>query len=436
MIETRATARDVALAVAGKLKDPDYVVTTATASGNAERINDEILLYPWQPASFGNGHAGLAVLFAELSTLVPEYALDARSHMVAAARQIRSMESRSGLFLGLAGLALAADAVERLGVGCGPLAQRCMDYAARAAQATAAEALRDLDSLRYMQFDVIGGVTGAARVLLRLAGGEDERVHALTRFLVAITEPRVVRGAKVPGWFASGQVSIEENPDLDSGHLNVGMAHGIAGVLAYLALAQRSGVRIDGQDEAIERTVTWLLSRRDQVHHGTGWPGVVSFADETEGLVSAGGDRGAWCYGTPGIARSLQLAAVATGRSDWAAEAVSAMCVSLDVALHDRLLPLDMGLCHGWAGLLRITELMTEDLAGEPLRPLGELLRQRVVDGYDADSAFGYRGDLLSDRLPRNNPGVLCGAAGTALALASPAGGSSVTGWEDAFLLT
>ncbi|BCB84992.1 lanthionine synthetase C family protein [Phytohabitans suffuscus] len=435
MLDTMSPAVDVALAVAGKLEDPEHVVTTATAPGNAERLSDDLSRSLWTPASFGCGHSGLAVLFAELSAVASRPIGDARAHMVAAARQVTSLKGRSGLFFGVAGLALAADAVAKTGVDCGPLAQRCVDHVARVAQEAADEALRDLDSLRYSQFDVIGGVTGVARVLLRIAGGDDERVHALTRFLVAITEPRVVRGAVLPGWFATGPVGFKGDTYFDEWHLNSGVAHGVAGILAYLALAKRDGVRIAGHDEAIERTVAWLLAHRDQGRHGLGWPSVVSFAEENDGLVAASGDRGAWCYGTPGIARTLQLAAVAMGRSDWAAEAVSAMQALLDVALHGQV-PLDMGLCHGWAGLLRITDLMIQDASGEPLRSFGEALRRHVLDGFDADSAFGYRADLLSSRLPANDPGVLGGAAGTALALASPRAQCSVTGWEDAFLLT
>lgn len=122
-------------------------------------------------------------------------------------------------------------------------------------------------------------------------------------------------------------------------------------------------------------------------------------------------------------------------RPEWSAVAASAMETSLEAAL-GHLIPLDTSLCHGWSGLLRITEVMAEDAGGEPLRRFTDELRLRVLGNHDPESAFGYRTDLLSARLAPNDPGVLSGAAGIALALAAGPGRSSVTGWEDAFLLT
>ena len=100
------------------------------------------------------------------------------------------------------------------------------------------------------------------------------------------------------------------------GNLNCGLAHGIPGPLAAMALAFESGVDVDGLAEAIERTAEWLVQHQTADDYGVNWPTAVPWTPEgrvpSERLDAS---RAAWCYGTPGVARALWLAGRAIGAS-------------------------------------------------------------------------------------------------------------------------
>ncbi|MBL0886902.1 hypothetical protein HGK34_11535 [Myceligenerans sp. I2] len=67
-----------------------------------------------------------------------------------------------------------------------------------------------------------------------------------------------------------------------------------------------------------------------------------------------------WCYGTPGIARAQQLAAMATGdrRRKLAAETTLVACLA-DPAQTGALI--GSGLCHGPAGVLQAVRRVAAD---------------------------------------------------------------------------
>jgi hypothetical protein len=130
--------------------------------------------------------------------------------------------------------------------------------------------------------------------------------------------------------------------------------------------------------------------------------------------------RPSWCYGTAGIARTLQLAALSIGDTNRRRIAEDTLMSALtDPA--QRTVTTDASLCHGYAGLARITAHTADDAADDAatrLRALvPDLLDRAVVQ--PATTA----------------PGLLEGAAGIALAALAPTTGvPTATRW-DTFLL-
>ncbi|MEU4897343.1 lanthionine synthetase LanC family protein [Streptomyces sp. NPDC044780] len=156
--------------------------------------------------------------------------------------------------------------------------------------------------------------------------------------------------------------------------LDLGLPHGVAGPFALLSLCWTRGLRVPDHDTAIRRIARWLMSwRQEHPDTGPGWPGTVSADQElAPARPVLEPQRASWCYGTPGIARALHLAGVALGEDAWvhtAAEAIRAV-----FARPDGLRGIDdPGLCHGLAGLARITGRMaggatSPDRAGAPCR--------------------------------------------------------------------
>src|SRR5262249_9549675 len=151
---------------------------------------------------------------------------------------------------------------------------------------------------------VVTGLAGLGRYLL--AAGPDQRPaleEALTA-LVRLTEPIPVADRAVPGWW------VRQGPGPGPGGVvpaqgifDLGMAHGIGGPLALLAVAARQGVRVAGQAEAIGRIGRWLIARVARDEWGPYWPTSIGFRAELRGEPGTPPTRAAWCYGTPGVAR-------------------------------------------------------------------------------------------------------------------------------------
>lgn len=273
------------------------------------------------------------------------------------------------------------------------------------------------------EFDITRGLAGLAAYLLHRAPNGDLLPQVLA-YLVRLTEPldaADAAGADAPGWWTADIPAGDPDPAYGDGHANLGMAHGASGILAALALALRAGVRVDGHREAIERICRWLDAWRQEGTAGWWWPERITRGELATGRPRQQGPlRPSWCYGTPGLVRAQQLAALAigdTGRQH-AAEDALARCVSDPVQLA-RLT--DPALCHGWAGLVATTWHAAADAADPSLTHLlPDLVRALLKHAHDTPP-----GDL---------PGLVEGTAGIALTLHSIATGTRST-WPACLLI-
>src|SRR5436305_8017419 len=128
------------------------------------------------------------------------------------------------------------------------------------------------------------------------------------------------------------------------GMFNLGVAHGLPGVLPVLAQALALGAAPESTRELLRGAVAWLLSRKLPVEESavfpSAWgPGVAPQAART-----------AWCYGDPGIAAALWISARASGEPAWEAEALG-LARTVARRAPERCGVRDAGLCHGAAGI-------------------------------------------------------------------------------------
>jgi hypothetical protein len=275
------------------------------------------------------------------------------------------------------------------------------------------------------EYDLISGLTGlGAYHLVRHGAAGSGMTAAVLGYLVALAEPVCRHGESLPGWWSgTGPAST---PDLawPTGHLNLGMAHGIAGILALLSGAMRAGIQVDGHAKAIGK----LCAAFDRYGQGSiaspWWPAMISLSEYSNG--SANSERQArpsWCYGAAGQARAQQLAGLALGDQERmrVAERALAGCV-LDRQVTGLLT--DASLCHGWAGLVQAIWRATSD-ALDP-GPLQAALR----------TARRGMEDHLARAGPPASAGLLEGTSGIQLAQNDlPRSGSEPPSWDACLLL-
>ncbi|MDG4787152.1 lanthionine synthetase C family protein [Micromonospora sp. WMMD1102] len=210
------------------------------------------------------------------------------------------------------------------------------------------------------EYDLIGGLTGLGVYLMR-RGRDPDLLRQVLAYLVRLTQPVRVGGQEVPGWWASGSPDVRQLPRWADGHAGFGMAHGVTGPLALLSVTMRGGVVVDGQTEAILTICGWLDRWRTGHGRNAWWPEAISGEELRAGVCTATGPRRpSWCYGTPGITRALQLAAIAVGDSGRARSAQEAFlgCLADEQQLSQLA---EVGLCHGWAGLAQTARRMASD---------------------------------------------------------------------------
>jgi hypothetical protein len=442
-VAPRERAARIVDAVADRLADPAHVVAVTDGPENAMHLPSGSAS-PWRSVVLSDGYPAVSLLFAELGATDPARRPTFHGHLTAAL-SCPAPPQVPQLFIGAVSLAFAAHTAAR---GFGGYQTLLSRLDGSIAQQIRSRALLDRDRIHagepigaWNGYDVISGASGVGRYLLaRLESGtisDTEEVETALREVlatlvaVALAADVEVDGLRVPAWWVRHSVIAE--PSETTGHLNLGLAHGVCGPLALLALAWRAGVRVDRQDEAIASIVALLTAHRFTDDAGPGWPmtlGTPAFRHGPQGLRH----REVWCYGAAGVGRSLYLAGCALEKKEWQVEAHAALEAVLRVTgpagLHDA------SLCHGWAGLLQIYWRMLRD-TGEPrYAAAADLLAGRVIDAFAPETPFGYRYTHPSLTIGMERPGFLEGAAGIALALNSYATGTlPATNWDAALLL-
>ena len=276
-------------------------------------------------------------------------------------------------------------------------------------------------------YDVLYGVTGIGRYLLAC-----ETANYPAKLLRPVVESLIGKSRidrDLPGLFTPHELlhPFEQQQFSGTVAINCGLAHGVPGPLALLSLAQLNGVEIAGLQESIRFWANWLVQQKISDEWGNNWPATHS-PDE-----SAKPTRAAWCYGVPGVSRSLFLAGAALQDRQLKGLAASSM-----LSLFGRPQSVQRNhsptMCHGRAGILQITTRFAHDTEMPEFKEAAQNLCQELVETFDEKKIWGFE-DNLNDGMTVDNPGLLCGASGVLLALLSACTDVEPI-WDQTFLLS
>jgi len=413
----RSRAADVATRLADALAEPPPE-PDGEGSGSSLR---------WRGQSLAEGAAGIAVL----------HGVRARSHggswarvsawLTAAARNDLYAGPSAGLWFGAPAVAFALTAAAPPGGYFGAARQlhtaveKLVDRRLTAAHARI-DAGRRPDRA---EFDLARGLTGLG-VYLATRTSDDDQLRRILTYLVRLTEPLPAAdaaGLDAPGWWAADIPATAPPEPFVDGHADLGTAHGIAGPLALLALLYRRGIIVAGHAEALERICRWLETWRQDGPAGPWWPERITAGELLTGRPTQTGPRRAsWCYGTPGLARAQQLAALALADTTRQQNAEAALAACLEDPA--QLAPfVDPALCHGWAGVAATVRCAAMDARFVPLDGYLPVLVEQMLDCLATVGRSGWR-----------PAGLIDGTAGVAAVLHAVATGAG-GGWEPALLL-
>ncbi|HTD37763.1 MAG TPA: lanthionine synthetase C family protein [Candidatus Limnocylindrales bacterium] len=438
--ETAARAVRIATDVAARLNDSQ---TLSAAVHAAMRQSSFPTTTRWDPSSIAQGHTGLAIMCGYLDASLGDGS-DATAHRhlgIAARAAEREWNRGAGIFSGYGGLVLAGWLLGRGGTRyeklLGSLKTALLPQIAASAQRLAGRA-----GMGFGEFDVISGAAGIVAYLLPLR--EDPEVASVLRALLgALVALLAETGDELPRWYTPPSMlgdpkTVDQYP---FGNLNCGLAHGIPGPLAALALAQRDGVRVAGMEDALRRTAAWVADHRIEDPWGVAWPYAVPLTGDDgvprreapDAAWRNGPSRSAWCYGSPGVARALWLAGDALGDDALCALAVEAMEAVLRRPVHVRGIDAPT-LCHGVGGVLAIMLRFAADTQLAVFADGARALCDQILAEYDSTALLGFR-DLEPGNVRVDRPGLLDGAAGLVLVLLAAAS-EAEPAWDRLFMIS
>lgn len=380
---------------------------------------------PWRAQSLAQGAAGVALLHIERALSGAAPWSRAHASITAATANDVSAADQACLFLGAPAVSFVLHAAAADGTGRYAAARATLD--ANVSALTHRRVDRSLDRIArrqvpvFAEYDLLHGLTGIGAHLLQHCPTSDALGRVLA-YLVRLTEPHQTDDRTLPGWWVSHDPHGRHAPAFRAGHANFGIAHGIAGPLALLAQALRRGIVVDGHTDAIETICGFLDVWRQDADTGPWWPQWITRAElRANQTTQTGPARPSWCYGTPGLARAQQLAAIATGNvtRQRTAEDALARCLADPVQVARLTSP---GLCHGWAGVFQTTYRAATDAINANLRARLPVLADQLV----------HHAQPATD----DGTGLLEGTAGIDLALLTAARfAAPVSGWDACLLI-
>ena len=242
--------------------------------------------------SLDTGAAGTALLHIELALTGTGTWHDARHAITQAAAEPVDASPSGCLLYGAPALAFVLHAAQADGQpryqDASAVLIRHVDRIARQRLAAARARITSGKPGTFSEHDLFHGLTGIGAVLLRTAPASDALGDILAYLISIVTKPLTLDGVQVPGWWAA------RDPDplhpAPGGHANFGMAHGAAGLLAFLALSSISGRAVHGQPEAISVLCDWYDRWAQETSDGRWWPEWLTLSDLRAGRP---GQRGA-----------------------------------------------------------------------------------------------------------------------------------------------
>ncbi len=362
----------------------------------------------------GSGLAGVGLFDAYAGAA----GLDANGLDRGATRAVTSLPSfaddpraeTSGLFAGLAGVAWAIEHLRAWVPDAGPDSAEYADAAL----------LHLLQTVPYRVwpagYDLSAGLVGIGVYALERPAGV--RRDLLRAVVARLGEQAERTGDLATWWTPPAGVPPAQLIEFPAGYYDLGVAHGVPGVLGLLGRAVASGVTEAGP--LLDAGVRWLLHRRRVDGRAGSFPHVTG----REGALPRGSAL-SWRYGDPGVAAILLDAGRRRARPDWLEVGYQvARAAALRTLRHDGL-P-DASLAGGTAGLAHVMNRIFQATGDEifrdaALHELRRTLQQRRPGSgpepylFVADAAAG------AVRPPGSHPGLLRGLAGVGLCLLAAA---------------
>lgn len=282
------------------------------------------------------------------------------------------------------------------------------------------------------EFDLISGLSGISRYIISRKNKNKEMESLLCKvssYFVNLCTDKILNGESVKGWITK-KVDFDDNNNIhytDINEYNLGIAHGVPGVLAILSILTINNIEVPGQKKAIENIQNWLLDINKYIKDGM-WPCYI-YQDDIYGYKLSHYKRIAWCYGNPGISTALLLSSKALNNKS--IHQFSNKILENIYTIPDKQWVISSPMiCHGYAGILQI---ILRSHNKELIYNNADTLIKKLLCNIDFKQKFCFFNNDMNKYY--DTPGFLMGASGIALVLLSSIS-STPPNWDQLLLLS
>lgn len=357
--------------------------------------------------SLGDGAVGIALFYAYLAQITENetHTAAALQYLNQAVEGIATTPLPHSLYSGVAGLAWTLLHLQGRLLEADPdLVDATIDVTLLAAVSQA--------PWPY-DYDLISGLLGLGVYFIERLPAPSA-VAGLTHLVTRLQEHAITQPDGITWWTDPCWLSAEGRAQLPTGCYDLGIAHGIAGVIALLSHLCALDCATAQARPLLDGAVAWLLAQQLPATAPSRFPTWV----QPDGARPP--SRLAWCYGDLGIAVALLRAARLVKEPVWEAAACDLAQATAQRAQAQEDVQ-DTGLCHGFASIAHLFNRLYQATGDERFAEVARLWFTRTLaqrHPHQGIAGFLALAPTSTTKLEWvADPGLLTGVAGIGLAL-------------------
>lgn len=207
-------------------------------------------------------------------------------------------------------------------------------------------AKENITDLKDYHYDIVSGISSSLGYLLLIKNVEkaSETIKECLKYLVKLID--ILKEKR--------NVMLMNNNGEE--FINLGLAHGVSGILSLLAISYEHGFIVKGQVESIKYLLELYANYKYEVDGQVYWPEKIC---ENQEYIKKRTRMG-WCYGTPGIARSIFLGGRAIHSEKFICMGETAL-KTIKYLKHDDAMLESPTICHGYGSIVVSMIVMYRD---------------------------------------------------------------------------
>jgi len=387
------------------------------------------------------------LLLGEMDNIFPEKNFSSYSHEILKLginRERISKIENPGLWTGLTGICMAIQAVSKNNTRYVSLLKECNIFLKKLIKEKLKIVKLNLNNhdVHMPDYDLIEGISGIVVYLLE-AKKYDEDFEILFNesigYLTQLCGNHSFKHLEIPNWYIpqKNQFIESEVEAFPQGNFNVGISHGITGVLAVLTFALDVCSNKKEVEKAIYFVTDWLVNNLTKNEDTSYWEKKIPL-EKYFNYKSLKSDylNFSWCYGDLSIARTIWKSGTALNNS-YLKEFSLEFFNTVNKHKNNYNL-ISHSYCHGIAGLLHLIIIMNEDTKLPIFEEMESFFIEELIKRYDEKSKFGFKDieEFNNEKYKFNKTGLLTGNSGIYLVLLYYIKRKSFTKWESLFLMS